>query len=108
MCSLECGESSWLSSCALFHRVSPLNCSSDLESAEGDVTMGNLKFCGNDAEPFLLVNGAPPIPGVLGAVVIPVSRLNGKVESVPIGENEDRRRGEGCVEDLWPLGAVES
>jgi hypothetical protein len=68
--------------------------------------MGNLKLCGNDAEPCLLVNGAPLLLGVLGAVVIPVWRLEGKVESVLIGENEDRRRGEGCVEDRWPMGAV--
>ena len=61
--------------------------------------MGNLKFCGIDAELFLLAKGAPTAPGVFGAVAIPISSVEGKVESARTGENDDERRGEGCVED---------
>jgi hypothetical protein len=42
------------------------------------------------------------IPGVFGAVATPDclrEGLSGKVYSFPIGEKEETRRGEGCVED---------
>lgn len=60
----------------------------DLTSADGDETAGNLKLCANDVEieSFRLVEGVPGKPGVFGAVVIPVRRLedgSGMVESVP-------------------------
>ena len=60
----------------------------DLASADGEKTAGNLKFCGNDVdiEPLRLVKGVPGTPGVLGAVVIPVRRLecrSSMLESIP-------------------------
>lgn len=38
---------------------------------------GNLKPCGNDAEPVRLDDGDPVILGVLGAVTTPGCRLEG-------------------------------
>ena len=67
-----------------------------------------MNVCGNDADPFLRVNGVPPRPGVLGAVAIPDCRregLSGNVKSEVAGGKEDIR-GEGCVDDRWPIGAV--
>jgi hypothetical protein len=80
---------------------SPLKLSIALASADGGATAGNLNPCENDAEPFLLVNGAPPSPGVLGAVAMPGclrEGRSGKVLSEPEAEY-DEMRGEGCVAD---------
>lgn len=62
--------------------ASPLKLSIALVSAEGEATIGNLNACVNDPEPFLLVNGAPPRPGVLGAVAIPDCRREGRSGNV--------------------------
>jgi hypothetical protein len=72
-------------------------------------TEGNVKPCGNDVEPFCLVKEPPARAGVLGAVAIPACRCAGLSDvaaSVLVGENEEGIRGEGCVEDLGPSGAV--
>lgn len=77
-----------------------------------DVTAGNLKLGENadgpDAEPFRLVKGAVDMPGVPGAVTIPLclrGTLPGRVLSWLPGENEDMR-GEGWVAARWPIGAI--
>lgn len=78
MVSFDLGESSRDGS--LY--ASPLKLSIALASADGDATAGNLNPCENDAEPFLLVKGAPPSPGVLGAVAMPDCRREGRSGSV--------------------------
>lgn len=71
-------------------------------SGEGEVIDGNLNPCGNDSEVFLReVDGlaaGPPIFGVFGAVWAPDWRfesLSGKSCSLPTGEKDEAKRGEG-------------
>lgn len=61
---------------------SALKLSIALVSAEGEATAGNLNPWENDADPFLLVNGAPPRLGVLGAVAMPDCLREGRSGNV--------------------------
>ena len=80
---------------------SPLTLSIALASAVDEATAGNLNPWGNDAESFLLVNGAAPRLGVVGAVAMPDclrEDRSGNVKSEGVAENEDMR-GDCCVDD---------
>lgn len=89
----------------------PLKCGpstgelSEVVPPEGASVAGNLNVCGNGADVPLFANGAPLIPGVFGAVEAPRrAGLSGRTSSMP-GKFEVRR-GEGCVENRWGIGAI--
>ena len=76
--------------------------------SSGD-TAGNLNPWEKDPEGALDSVGDVARLGVAGAVRAPDCGLvlrSGRACSLKPGEKEDSRRGEGCVVERWPSGAI--
>lgn len=110
MDSLCFGESNWWVPFGLWLAESVLGWSGGFSSAEGDVEAGNFQAwaCENDGEALRLVEGGPAALGVFGTVIAPGRRegRGDRMASLPGEGKKEFRRGEGCVDDRWPSGAI--